>query len=151
MKEYWSWGLSIVGITGIYLAGSKNKIGWLIGIFAQFLWITFAIQTKQYGFILASLCYGAVYLRNYLAWRKSESQVITSNSYDSGSSHDVPGEELLQDNVKMMSLPFCRDCKHLMRNNSHGFDQNDGYVENGILIHYGKCTYCKVCRGEMSA
>lgn len=67
---WWSWLLSVIGITGIWLAGSKNKNGWLIGIFAQILWITYAVVTNQYGFILASLCYGFVYARNYIRWKR---------------------------------------------------------------------------------
>lgn len=72
IQWWWSWLLSAFGITGIWLAGSKRSVGWLIGIMTQFLWITYAVVSHQYGFILASLCYGGVYLRNYLAWRKSE-------------------------------------------------------------------------------
>ncbi len=51
----------------------------------------------------------------------------------------------------MSILPVCPDCKHLLENNPHGFDQNDGWLEwdsdgEPKLIHSGRCTYCKECR-----
>lgn len=61
----WSFLLSAVGIVGMYVAGSGYRAGWLVGLAAQALWITYAIVTRQYGFIIASLCYAAVYARNY--------------------------------------------------------------------------------------
>lgn len=43
---------------------------------------------------------------------------------------------------------YCDICGHSLEDNPHGFDQNDGYIdEEGKLILYGTCTYCKVCRG----
>lgn len=69
---WWSWILTAVGVTGLYLAGKNNKIGWAIGIFAQSLWITYALVTEQYGFIVAACAYGWVYIKNYLSWRKLE-------------------------------------------------------------------------------
>jgi hypothetical protein len=68
----WSFVLSFLGIAGIILAGSKYKVGWLIGFFVQPLWIIFAITTEQYGFILNALIYATVYARNWLKWRREE-------------------------------------------------------------------------------
>lgn len=68
----WSITLSALGIVGILLAGSKRKVGWLVGMAIQPLWIIFAIQTGQYGFIANAVIYFAVYLRNYLLWRREE-------------------------------------------------------------------------------
>lgn len=70
--EIWSWILTAVGITGIYLAGSKNKLGWLIGILAQVLWLVFGLTTQQYGFIVSAFVYGFVYIRNWRRWRAEE-------------------------------------------------------------------------------
>lgn len=72
--EYWSWILTSIGILGLFLAGKKIWWAWLIGFGAQFLWIVFAVQTEQYGFIVSALAYGFVYLFNALSWRKNESR-----------------------------------------------------------------------------
>lgn len=66
----WSIVLAATGILGLFLAGSKNRLGWAISFSAQVLWIIFAIVTKQYGFILSAIAYGWVYARNYLKWRR---------------------------------------------------------------------------------
>lgn len=68
----WSFLLSALGIVGLLLAGSKYKVGWLIGFCVQPLWVIFAIQTEQYGFILNAVIYAAVYARNWLRWRRDE-------------------------------------------------------------------------------
>jgi nicotinamide riboside transporter PnuC len=66
----WSFVLAAVGILGIWLAGRKNIWGWAIGLFAQVLWVAYALVTVQYGFLLTAFGYGWVYATNWLRWRK---------------------------------------------------------------------------------
>lgn len=70
--SWWSWLLASVGVFGLFLAGAKNKIGWLIGFFIQPIWIIYAFVTEQYGFIFSAVAYGWVYARNYILWRKEQ-------------------------------------------------------------------------------
>lgn len=72
MTWWWSWLLTIVGVFGLYVSGSKRAWGWAVGIGAQVLWFSYAIATEQYGFIVSCLAYGWVYTRNYLSWRRDE-------------------------------------------------------------------------------
>ena len=65
----WSWFLMAIGVLGVWLAGSNNKLGWALGVLAQLLWIAYALQTKQYGFIVSALVYGFVYARNFYRWK----------------------------------------------------------------------------------
>lgn len=73
MEWWWSYLLSAVGITGLWVAGNKSKWGWVIGLSAQALWLTYSIITGQYGFLLSAFAYGFVYTRNLIKWRKDES------------------------------------------------------------------------------
>lgn len=66
----WSYLLAAVGILGLVLAGRRKAIGWAIGLGAQALWIAYALATHQFGFIVSALAYGAVYARNWSAWRR---------------------------------------------------------------------------------
>lgn len=68
--QLWSWILACVGILGIYLAGRKDPRGWLIGVFAQLLWLAYAISTRQWGFLITAFGYGSIYLKNWIAWRR---------------------------------------------------------------------------------
>lgn len=72
MNQLWSWALAAVGITGIWLAGRNNKLGWAIGLGAQLLWLAYAIATEQWGFIVTAVAYGFVYGRNWLRWHRAE-------------------------------------------------------------------------------
>lgn len=67
---WWSWLLTAVGVTGLYFAGRRRALGWAIGIAAQGLWITYALATRQYGFLASALAYGWVYVKNFRAWRR---------------------------------------------------------------------------------
>lgn len=60
----WSIVLAAVGIAGQWFAGRKQKSGWTIGVGAQALWLTYAVVTRQWGFIASALAYGFVYARN---------------------------------------------------------------------------------------
>ena len=70
--NYWSYILTAVGVTALYLAGKGKAVGWLIGLLAQLLWIGYGIATHQYGFILSAVAYGYVYTRNALQWLSLE-------------------------------------------------------------------------------
>lgn len=71
----WSYILSTVGVLGLYLAGRKKAIGWAVGLFAQVLWVAFAVTTRQWGFIFSALAYGTVYAKNWRSWRRDTSPV----------------------------------------------------------------------------
>ena len=65
---WWSWLLTAVGVSGLFLAGRRSWTGWAIGLSAQALWFAYAIATHQPGFLVSALAYGWVYLRNLRAW-----------------------------------------------------------------------------------
>lgn len=67
----WSFALTAVGLTGLWLSGSMRRIGWAIGLGAQVLWIAFAITFEAWGFLLSALGYGFVYARNWWRWREA--------------------------------------------------------------------------------
>lgn len=67
----WSWALTIVGVTGLYLAGRKVWWAWFVGLGAQALWLIYAVTTRQWGFVASAFLYGAVYARNASAWAAS--------------------------------------------------------------------------------
>ena len=39
----------------------------------------------------------------------------------------------------------CEFCHHSLKNNNHGWDQNDMETINNVQMHSGRCTYCNVC------
>jgi nitrate reductase NapE component len=67
----WSWLLAGMGVTGMYFVGRKRWEAFLWLIVMECLWVVFALQTGTYGFIVGSLAYIVVYVRNANNWRTS--------------------------------------------------------------------------------
>lgn len=70
MEWWWSYLLTAIGVTGLWFAGNKSIYGWIIGLCAQLLWITYAISSGQYGFLLSAVAYGYINIRNLIKWKK---------------------------------------------------------------------------------
>lgn len=70
IPAWWSWTLAAVGLVGIWLTGSRRRIGFLLGVAAQVLWIAYAAATNQPGFFVTAIAYGFVYARGWWAWRE---------------------------------------------------------------------------------
>jgi hypothetical protein len=68
----WSWVLGTIGVAGIYFVGRKTIWGWIVLLSNEILWITYALLTKQYGFIFSAIAYGIVYVKSFLHWRRDE-------------------------------------------------------------------------------
>lgn len=69
---WWSILLGVLGLVGVALTGRKNSLGWAVGIGTQFLWLSYALATRQYGFLLTAIGYGSLYFINWRKWRQEE-------------------------------------------------------------------------------
>jgi len=65
----WSWLLVTVGAVGMWMAGRRMRSGWAVAIVNEALWIVYALQTGQYGFVAGAMLYMVVFARNWLRWR----------------------------------------------------------------------------------
>ena len=80
---WWSWLLTVVGVTGLWLAGRKVWWAWFVGLGAQVLWLAYAVATRQYGFLVSAVAYGWVYAKNGIAWSRERSgagETVTTTS-----------------------------------------------------------------------
>ena len=68
MNPLWSWALTLIGITGWWLVGNRLRVGFAVGFGVQFLWIAYAVTTRQWGFVASAFLYGGVAGRNWLRW-----------------------------------------------------------------------------------
>lgn len=66
------WILSLLSCIMLWMMGNRNKYAPLLGIFAQVLWIYYAISLKQYGLLLGALLYTVVHIRNTILWWKED-------------------------------------------------------------------------------
>lgn len=75
MHSMWSWVLAAIGVSGIFLVGRKTIWGWMVLLLNECIWIVYAITTQQYGFIVAAVAYGIVYVKSFLQWNKDEKEL----------------------------------------------------------------------------
>lgn len=67
--QLWSWILTTVGVCALYLTLRRSVWGFLVGSFAQVLWLAYAITTKQWGFLVSCFAYSSVYVISFRRWR----------------------------------------------------------------------------------
>ncbi len=72
--QTWSWILTAVGLTGFILAGRRIWWCWYINLACQGLWFTYALVTKQYGFVVASIVYTIVFANNAYKWTREHNE-----------------------------------------------------------------------------
>lgn len=72
---WWSWTLAAVGVFGLWLTTRKLWQGFAVGVAVQALWITYAVATRQWGFIASALAYGAVNTLGLVRWRRAAREV----------------------------------------------------------------------------
>lgn len=63
-EAWWSWFLTGLGVTWLWLAGSGRWWAWGLGILTECCWVAYAVATKQYGFIVGACAYAVVHARN---------------------------------------------------------------------------------------
>ena len=62
----------LLSVATLWLIGNKNKLGFIVGICAQFVWTALFIDSKVYFLIGTSIVYFVMYLRGYILWKKTE-------------------------------------------------------------------------------
>ena len=66
-EQWWSWVLTLVGVTCFFLAGRKVWWAWYVGLAGQITWLLYSLITEQWGFLVGVVLYTFVYTGN--AWR----------------------------------------------------------------------------------
>lgn len=64
--------LSAVTIYGMWLAGNKRSLGWVIGLANQVPWLAFIVVFEAWGLLPLTVALIITYTRNLLRWRAEE-------------------------------------------------------------------------------
>lgn len=64
------WLATFCGISGVYLLGNKNKIGFILFMMASLSWATFGILTGSVAMSLGSFVFFCLHLRGWINWSK---------------------------------------------------------------------------------
>ena len=62
--------LSVNTIVVMWLAGSKNFLGWALGLAGQAAWLAFIVEFEAWGLLPLSVALIFVYGRNLIRWRR---------------------------------------------------------------------------------
>lgn len=57
----------------MFFVGKKRWEAFIWLIMVEVFWIAFAVQSGQTGFILGSVVYGIVYVKNAIRWKSEDS------------------------------------------------------------------------------
>ncbi|MBP6004979.1 MAG: nicotinamide mononucleotide transporter [Pyrinomonadaceae bacterium] len=69
------WLATVCGLTGVYLIGSKKKVGFLIMMVASLSWLTVGFMINSLALILGSAVFFSLHVRGWLKWHRSREQV----------------------------------------------------------------------------
>lgn len=118
---YWAWSylLTVVGVSGLWLAGRGRAIGWRVGLLAQALWATYAITTRQYGFLVSALAYGWVYLVNLVRWGREKERVMGFQKHGTG-------EILREEGIQTQAARTAADLDALKQENVEFDGESEG-------------------------
>lgn len=78
----WDWILALLGMFGLYLTTKKMVAGFVVGASLQVLWLTYALSTSQYGFVLSAVGFGFVNLLGIYRWTRPKKTVDKSQAID---------------------------------------------------------------------
>lgn len=71
------WVLSALTIAINWLAGSKWRHVWLLGLVNQFLWLVWVVGTATWGLLPLNLMLWLVYFRNHYRWKSQKTENIS--------------------------------------------------------------------------
>jgi len=66
------WLAIVCGLTGVYLLGNKNKIGFLVFMAASLSWIAVGVLIGSFAIIIGSSIFFMMHVRGWFNWSRSE-------------------------------------------------------------------------------
>jgi nicotinamide riboside transporter PnuC len=66
------WLATAAGLSGVYLLGNRNRIGFLVMMVASLSWMTVGFLISSLALILGSVVFFSLHVRGFLAWRREE-------------------------------------------------------------------------------
>jgi hypothetical protein len=68
------WLATACGLSGVYLLGSRNKIGFILFMAASLSWAIFGVLSNSIAMTIGSSIFFIMHLRGFLNWRRTENK-----------------------------------------------------------------------------
>jgi nicotinamide riboside transporter PnuC len=69
------WLATVCGLAGVYLIGSRNRIGFLIMMVASLSWLTVGFMIESLALIAGSVVFFSLHVRGWFNWRKRDAEL----------------------------------------------------------------------------
>ncbi|HMS11399.1 MAG TPA: nicotinamide mononucleotide transporter [Pyrinomonadaceae bacterium] len=66
------WLATAAGLSGVYLLGNRNRVGFLVMMVASLSWMTVGFLINSVALILGSIVFFSLHVRGFFAWRREE-------------------------------------------------------------------------------
>lgn len=66
------WLIDALGVASGWLLSSRRRAGWLMSVVSEVVWLVVAVGTHQWAFVASSVVYGAIAVRGWVRWRRTE-------------------------------------------------------------------------------
>lgn len=70
------WLATCFGLTGVYLLGNKNKVGFIVFMAASLSWVMFGILTGSVPIVVGSSIFFIMHLRGFINWTREAKAVL---------------------------------------------------------------------------
>lgn len=73
------WLATVSGLTGVYLLGNRNKVGFVLFMLASLSWATFGILTGSAAMAMGSFVFFCLHLRGFINWsREAKTKTVSA-------------------------------------------------------------------------
>ncbi len=73
------WLATVCGLSGVYLLGNKNKIGFVLFMVGSLGWAVFGVLSGSIAMTIGSLIFFTLHLRGFLSWKRIENKGEVEN------------------------------------------------------------------------
>ena len=67
---------NVLGFLGMYFAGKKRRIGWLLGASSELAWVWLAYVLDAPGIYPWCVVWSVIYLRNWWLWKQGDEHAV---------------------------------------------------------------------------
>lgn len=112
-----TWILTIVGLTGFFLAGRKIWWAWYVNIANQLIWFAYAVITQQWAFLIGVAVYTVVFTQNAIKWTRDRNDIRRYSGMSVGEVTEIKEAAAgLSMNFKIIDEKFAENLKTSFKN-----------------------------------
>jgi nicotinamide riboside transporter PnuC len=72
LTQFWSIIAALLELAGIWIVGKKKRIGFLVIMTGNFVWMYVSFAQHVYGILLVTVTANVIHTINYFRWRKND-------------------------------------------------------------------------------